>query len=268
MTVLYPQQEAQIIAAQLQGQVLRLPNLQNLFAGWPLEIHPRLQELVTFSEGITLNILESKDRIAMHKRGNLACYVAMWFPHAEFDRLKTVCLLNDWMHAWDDSVDNDRYDLARDFGKASRFRHDTLVPWNSVLGFTDQDVTQLPVDGVYRINNILPDLGRRLCASYNKAQLRRLLDTITWFIESCAIEHELRLSMRIPLYDEYIKLREGAGGAPPMIEMIELANHTALPEWMFSTPEMQIMKETLVHAIVLVNDIYAEEGIGHRVFDH
>ena len=155
------------------------------------------------------------------------------------------------MHAWDDSVDNDRYDLARDFEKASRFRHDTLVLWNSVLGFIDEDVTQLPVDGVYRINSILPDLGRQLRASYNKAQLRRLLGTIEWFVNFCAIEHEIRLSVRIPLYDDYIKLREGAGGAPPMIEIIELANHTALPEWMFSTPEMQIMKETLVHAIVL-----------------
>lgn len=47
------EQEAKIIAAKLRGQILHVPNLENLFAGWPLEIHPRLGDLVRFSEDLT-----------------------------------------------------------------------------------------------------------------------------------------------------------------------------------------------------------------------
>ncbi|KAF4958187.1 hypothetical protein FSARC_11071 [Fusarium sarcochroum] len=254
----YSQLNQAAIVNALRGQTLRVPNLYTIFRSWP---KPEVQ-LNRHHEHIKPIVDQGVDRMAVtyplisrRKKDDIARLASLWYPQASKPHIETLALYTTWLVCWDDAVDANEGDLAGDFARAERWRRQTLQMVREALAI-DENGTHEAEDGD-PINGVFRDFGSQFCVTALVDQRRLLHDDIRLFIESCAIEQELRLADRIPDFESYMKMRIGTVGGRMLCSLVPYATQERLSAAVASAPEIYQMWTQELRTDCVINAVAA-----------
>lgn len=98
-------------------------------------------------------------------------------------------------------------------------------------------------------------IGETLCLKYSLSQRRRFYESCKMTMDGYRTEQQLRVSGRLPTWDEYWVYREESSCISMCIAMIELAIDSHLPDEILESEEIKVFWEETVVGSWIVNDI-------------
>ncbi|KAK5745321.1 hypothetical protein LTR17_001482 [Elasticomyces elasticus] len=233
------------------GQRFVLPNLLNIFAGWPVATHSALDELRTLVDQhldnrYSTDILPSKTARAF-KKNDFGLFAATWWPLASLERLCVVAALFIWIYAWDDggyiatpkhgSWHTAELDSASGMlvNNAQNFLSDTA---SYVRRSLDDNVSLLA-----KPDNALIErfdcIGMVLKRRYTLAQRHNFVKHMDHFIQQSLAEQKMILSQDIPELATYWRMRLGTSAIDATTAMLEYAYDVELPAMIAQSAELQ-----------------------------
>ncbi|KAM5355786.1 hypothetical protein ACJ41O_002432 [Fusarium nematophilum] len=246
------------IIAALRGQTLRIPNPRALFRPWPpAQLHRHHEHIAPIVNGAFDRMAAAHPLIAHRKQDDIARLTAFWYPQAQKRQLRALALYTAWLVGWDDAVDANEGDLARDFTRAERWRRRTLDVVRRALDVdVDDGVGARAADrGDDAVNAVFWEFGIRYRDAAPADQRRRLHDEIRGFITSCAVEQQLRLDRRIPDFDSYMAMRLGTVGGTMLCSLVPYATQEELPAAVASAPEVRRLWTQASVLLSLLNNL-------------
>ncbi|KAI1022551.1 hypothetical protein LB503_000776 [Fusarium chuoi] len=235
----YSRLDQAAIVDALRGQTLQIPNLHNMFCGWPNpqgQLNRHHEHVTPTVNRVVGRMATAYPLIAHRKKDDIASLACSLYPQARRRQLEALTLYTTWLVCWDDAVDANEGDLAGDFVRAERWRGQTMRMVREALAVDEMSTSEAadddPINGVFR------EFGARFCQTAPRDQRRLLYDEIQFFINSCAAEQKLRLSSRIPDYEPYMKMRIGTVGGRMLCSLVPYATDQRLPGALSSAPEM------------------------------
>ncbi|KAM0503448.1 hypothetical protein ACHAPW_005344 [Verticillium nonalfalfae] len=227
------------IARALHGRTLHVPSMRGTFEHWPQTVRNiHYLALVEFVNEL----------------------ITRWYPHVDWETLKTLSYYTIWLFLWDDTIDTAEYDLADDLEQANRYRQETMASFNQYLR-SPASFADCAIDSV---NEAIKLFGRAVASFFTEEITERFLHEVDVFITCSGLEQEHRISGKILQYDEYIDLRLGTTAVYTLTGLVESVHpeviHTFiigehLPEHiMNSQARRDVWREANI-AIIIVNDI-------------
>lgn len=98
-------------------------------------------------------------------------------------------------------------------------------------------------------------IGETLCLKYSLSQRRRFYESCKMTMDGYRTEQQLRVSGRLPTWDEYLEYREGSSCISMCVAMIELAIGSHLPDEILESEEIKALWKETVVGTWMVNDI-------------
>ncbi|EEY19972.1 conserved hypothetical protein [Verticillium alfalfae VaMs.102] len=221
------------IAQALRGRTLHVPSMRGTFEHWPQTVRNiHYLALVEFVNELINRMLSIPSRVAQHKSQDLALFCALWYPHVDWETLKTLSYYTIWLFLWDDTIDTAEYDLADDLEQANRYRQETMASFNQYL----RSPASFADCAINSVNEAIKLFGRAVASFFTEEITERFLHEVDVFITCSGLEQEHRISGKILQYDEFI-----------------IGEH--LPEHiMNSQARRDVWREANI-AIIIVNDI-------------
>ncbi|KAK4448361.1 isoprenoid synthase domain-containing protein [Podospora aff. communis PSN243] len=204
---------------------------------------------------IHIALAANPERLQGAKACEFALFNFLWYPSVgDYEILWTASLLTLWLFIWDDHVDSNEGDLAKDFARACVWRKATVATAKQVLGLDDAaSADEAVVSGPMVV---LAEFGRLSRKRLNREQLQRIYDEIVLFVDSAEVEQAQRLEGYIPAsHDEYIEQRLYSSAVYPCFFGLELLSTYRLPAWVWETQEMKIILREGNYLISVHNDI-------------
>ncbi|KAK5701525.1 hypothetical protein LTR97_004340 [Elasticomyces elasticus] len=236
----------------IAGQRFVLPNLLDIFAGWPVATHSALDELRTLVDQhldnrYSTDILPPKTARAFQKN-DFGLFAATWWPLASLERLCVVAALFIWIYAWDDELDSASGMLV---DSAQNFLSETA---SYVRRSLDDNVSLLE-----KPNNALIErfdwIGVVLKRRYSIAQRHTLVKHMSHFIQQSLAEQKMILSQDIPELAAYWRMRLGTSAIDVTTAMLEYAYDIELPAMIAQSAELQQLYLLTNEIISLTNDM-------------
>lgn len=225
------------LLADLQGQQVTLPNLYEVFQGWPgVAENPqwlslcedcdrrldRFVKLRPLNENEVLktmicSVYSTDVRCKALKGSAFPYFTATWWPKANLEELGVLLYLTIWLFTWDDEIDEPEGSCSDDLDAASVYRAQTIEFVTHCLGFGSSTTPQ-PRN---KIISSFREWGVPIADAYSTAQRKRLLDELTRFLEHSKKEQTIRLSGRIPTIEEYWDFRMGTSAVGIAVACVE-----------------------------------------------
>lgn len=257
--------------AALKGQTLRVPDLKGLFRAWPRSrinpLHPELKDLV---DRTIRQIAVTQSHVERRLRDDIALLTSLWYPDAGWHELEALGLFTVWLVCWDDEVDTNESDLAKDYERAEAWRQKTLQIARASIGLDDsekksedEDQSKCEEDqgedddpSTDALNATLQDFEQRLVAAgYTPIQRKRYWRELSFFVDSCGTEQTLQLAEKIPSFEDYMEIRLGTVGAGILCSLVEYAHQQALPPTIAQSQHGMAMSKLVSVILSLLNDV-------------
>ena len=244
--------------AALKGQILRVPDLKGLFRAWPRSrvnpLHPELKDLV---DRTIRQIAVTQNHVERRLRDDIALLTCLWYPDAGWRELEALGLFTVWLVCWDDEVDTNEGDLAKDYEREGAWRQTTLQIAKASLGLDGSEEKSEDEDqNIDALNAILQDFGQRLVtAGYLPIQRERYWRELSFYVESCGKEQSLQLAEEIPLFEDYMEIRLGTVGGGILCSLVEYAHQQALPPAILQSRHGMAMSKLAGVILSLLNDL-------------
>ncbi|EGY21800.1 uncharacterized protein VDAG_03240 [Verticillium dahliae VdLs.17] len=240
--------DGEAIARALHGRTLHVPSMRGIFEHWPQTVrNTHYLALVEFVNELITQMLSIPSRVAQHKSQDLALFCALWYPHVDWETLKTLSYYTIWLFLWDDTIDTAEYDLADDLEEANLYRQETVASFNQYMR-SPVSSADCAIDCV---NGAVKLFGRDVASFFTEETTERFLHEVDVFITCSGLEQEYRISGKILEYDEYIDLRLGTTAVYTLTGLVE----SVQPEHiMNSQARRDVWREANI-AIIIVNDI-------------
>ncbi|KAF3358074.1 Heat shock factor protein 4 [Verticillium dahliae VDG1] len=244
--------DGEAIARALHGRTLHVPSMRGIFEHWPQTVrNTHYLALVEFVNELITQMLSIPSRVAQHKSQDLALFCALWYPHVDWETLKTLSYYTIWLFLWDDTIDTAEYDLADDLEEANRYRQETVASFNQYMR-SPVSSADCAIDSV---NGAVKLFGRDVASFFTEETTERFLHEVDVFITCSGLEQEHRISGKILEYDEYIDLRLGTTAVYTLTGLVEFIIGEHLPQHiMNSQARRDVWREANI-AIIIVNDI-------------
>ncbi|KAK4958475.1 hypothetical protein LTR10_004903 [Elasticomyces elasticus] len=235
----------------IAGQRFVLPNLLDIFAGWPVATHSALDELSTLVDQhldnrYSIDILPPKKARAFRKN-DFGLFAATWWPLASLERLCVVAALFIWIYAWDDELDSASGMLV---DNAQNFLSETASYVRRSLD--DSVLLEKPDNAlIERFDWIAEVLERR----YTIAQRHNFVKHMDHFIQQSFAEQKMILSQDVPELAAYWRMRLGTSAIDVTTAMLEYAYDVELPALITRSAELQQLYLLTNEIISLTNDM-------------
>jgi germacradienol/geosmin synthase len=235
--------------------------LPDFYLGWPARLNPNLETarahtkawsrevgiLDTPHEDRTPEIWTEADLDA-HDYGLLCAYTHPDCPAPELD------LVTDW-YVWVFYFDDhflDVYKRPRDpvGGRAYLERLPLFMPI---------DLTQTPPEPTNPVERGLLDLWWRTVPTKTVEWRRRFFQSTKALLDESDWELRNIDAGRVANPIEYIEMRRKVGGAPWSAHLVEHANFVEVPDRVWDSRPMRVLKETFADAVHLRNDLFSYE---------
>jgi hypothetical protein len=251
------------IVSHLRGQVVRIPDLEVLFADWPIRVNPNQGVVKAVVDYILEHHSMTKAVEMKLKRANLALLIASWYPPASEETLKEITYFVCWMYVVDDAI----------IDKVSWPGHDNATAFDTAFHELNEFLTAslrldgdmqkpIPISTIAAINSFA-SIGEALCRKYTLSQRQAFYDAYVLTMKGYRTEQQLRITGQLPLWDEYWTYREGSSCIRMCVAMIELAIGSNIPEHTIESKEMQdLWTETTVLTWLTNDMISAKKELG------
>ncbi|KAK0620088.1 isoprenoid synthase domain-containing protein [Immersiella caudata] len=257
------------LTAKIRGKVLKLhPPMVTMFSDlqWPaIEMfteHWTEEQTATYARLrydthaiIDIALAANLERLQGAKACEFALFSFLWYPAVEdYEILWTASLLTLWLFIWDDHVDSNEGDLAKDFERACVWRKSTVVTAKQVLGLDDAATADMAAVSGPMV--VLAEFGRLSRKRLSRVQLQGIFDEIVLFVDAAEIEQAQRLEGYIPAsHDEYIEQRLYSSAVYPCFLGLGLFSDYRLPSWIWQSEEMKAILREGNYLISVHNDI-------------
>ncbi len=223
--------------------------LPKIYCPFPSSINPYVEEAHEHTIAWAKHFCLVQKDAAMRRflASRFSWLTARAYPSVGKEELK---LLNDWL-TWLFLFD-DQFDEGLIIGQPSYIQ--TLLDGYSAI-FTNPDaiVLQSPAaqaltDLVQRTFSQMPSVWQMRFAKHFKAYF----DTYIWSVNNCTLA-------TVPNLSDYIEKRRDSGSVYPAIDLIDLAEHVALPLSLMESPEFQRLMRITNDVVCWSNDIISLE---------
>lgn len=195
-----------------------MPDFDHIFTEWPSAVSPHLDCLRDHVKARIHDLLSHasifQGKELEHKRDELQAvdfglFVAVWWPGANRDTLRSMSDFLLWLFIWDDEVDAADSRLGCDVDGVRSLVQTTLTYIEHTLlpATTDQDTiteTDILITSFSHVASAI--------APCDVAQRQRLCEEVTSWIKAVEIEHARRTGPELPRLGEYVDLRMKTSG--------------------------------------------------------
>ncbi|OLN95861.1 Presilphiperfolan-8-beta-ol synthase [Colletotrichum chlorophyti] len=246
--------EAEAIVNSLRGTILHVPNLLDIFEGWPIKENYHYERITDIVEGA---FDRSSSLRAKYRKANYARFVSLYYPHPEWEQVQTLTLYIIWLFCWDDAIDQQGTgDLSNDLLRAKNHRDDTTRVLEHVLGLTRADQDEEPkLSDHSHVNAELKTIGYELKKVYTHEQRQTFMTQVRRYIENCHEEQTMRLHGTLPDIQSYNELRHGTAAVWTLCTLIEYGLTENIPEHIRYMGEIQTLWAETSRGIWITNDI-------------
>ncbi|KAI0180222.1 terpenoid synthase [Hypoxylon sp. FL1284] len=248
--------EALLLASQLHGETLRLPNVWKVFSEWPLAANRHAKRLESLVDTLLERIITNERKLKALKQADFARLISLWYPDAEWPELEIATAYSVWIFVWDDEVDAGDTDVSNDEALARAYYQTSL---STVRRLLDLDCSKTDNDDRALLTNmaLFSDVGCGMRAATDRIQRERFFRELENFMVQVGVEHGHRMRGTIPTLDKYMVIRSGSVGCAPQIALTDYMLKVRLPESIMECAAMKALwKETVIICLIL-NDIYS-----------
>ncbi|OHE90338.1 hypothetical protein CORC01_14363 [Colletotrichum orchidophilum] len=246
--------EAQATIKALKGQILHVPNLYDIFKGWPVKkTNVHYKRIIPIVEETLDRLIKSPVLREKYREANYARFVSLYYPHPDWDQVQTLALYIIWLFCWDDAIDQQGSDdLSNDLLHAKHRHDNTINVLEHVLGLGFDDGSAIQYD---LANTELKTIGAELQKSYTREQRQTFMTQMRRYINSCHKEQAMRLHGDLPDLQSYSELRHGTAAVWTLCALIEYGLSENMPEHIRYMKEVQTIWEETSRGIWITNDI-------------
>ncbi|KAI1099994.1 terpenoid synthase [Jackrogersella minutella] len=253
--------EALVLASQLDGKTLHLPDLWKVFSQWPLAANPHAERLDGLVNTLLERIITNERKLKALKDANFGRLISLWYPDAQWPELEIAAAYSVWIFVWDDEVDAGDTDVSNDEELSRAYYQKSLGIIHNLLGLDPAEEGQEQVfqddQSLHPNMALFADVGRGMRKSTDKTQRERFFRELENFMVQVGVEHAHRMRGSIPSLEKYIEIRSGSVGCAPQIAITDAMLRVRLPETIMECEAMKALwKETVVICFIL-NDIYS-----------
>ena len=239
------------------GQPFELPEF---YIGWPARLNPHLDGARTHSKAWAraMGILGDAPSDGTPQIWDEARFDAMDYAllcaYTHPDTLAAELeLVTDW-YVWVFYFDDHFLDVyKRPVDRAGGREHLARLPRFMAL----EDGGDAPPEPATAVERGLLDLWARTVPSKTPAWRRRFFQSTQNLLQESAWElaniHEARVANPI----EYIEMRRKVGGAPWSAHLVEHANFVEVPDRVWPSRPLRVLKDTFADAVHLRNDLFS-----------
>ncbi|KAJ0160015.1 Presilphiperfolan-8-beta-ol synthase [Colletotrichum tanaceti] len=246
--------ETQAIATALKGTVIRVPNLYSILKGWPVKANINYKRLIPVIEDAFDRLVKPSKLREKYRKANYARFVSLYYPHPEWDRVRTLALYIIWLFCWDDAIDQQGTgDLSNDILHAKAHRDNTIRVLEHFLGLAPPK-TKLSIE-LQNANPELKVIGDKLQMAYSFEQRQTFMNQMRRYIDNCHEEQKMRLQGTLPDIESYSELRHGTAAVWTLCALIEYGLSDNIPENIRHMGQIQTIWSETSRAIWITNDI-------------
>ncbi|KAF6815095.1 hypothetical protein CSOJ01_03732 [Colletotrichum sojae] len=244
--------DAQGMTRSLRGQTIHVPDLREILKNWPVQSSIHYERLSPVVRGAFDRMVNNSTLRQKYHKANYARFVSLYYPHPDWNQIKTLSLFITWLFCWDDALDQQSVSsLSSDLSKAKAYRNNTIQVTKEAIGL-------LPGGSGVKCDNVNAELklvGCELQKAYSLEQRQIFMAQMQHYIENCDKEQSLRLQGTLPDMGSYREIRDGTAGVWLLCALIEFGLSENLPENVRYMDEIQTIWAETSRAIWITNDI-------------
>ncbi|KAK1638321.1 isoprenoid synthase domain-containing protein [Colletotrichum phormii] len=245
---------SQAVVKALKGQTLHVPNLYDIFKGWPVKkTNPHYKRMIPIVEEAFDRLIKSPLLREKYREANYARFVSLYYPHPDWEQVQTLALYIIWLFCWDDAIDQQGSDdLSSDLLRAKTRHDNTIIVLEHVLDLSFDDGSVIQYD---HANTELKAIGAQLLKAYTREQRQTFMNQMKRYIKNCHKEQAMRLQGDLPDIQTYSELRHGTAAVWTLCALIEYSLGENMPEHIRYMKEVQTIWEETSRGIWITNDI-------------
>ncbi|GAB1817766.1 terpene synthase family protein [Herbidospora sp. RD11066] len=226
--------------------------LPDFYRPWPPRLNPHVEEARAHNRAWAARhglIDEGTWDAATADSIDLALFAAYCFPDATPARLD---LLTDW-YFWGFYFDDwflRHYKSSGDVAGAAAWLAE-------VRAFMPADLARPVPEAADPVQATLAELWARTVPGTTEEWRRRFGDNTFAQMDDAFWELGNLAAGRVPNPIDYLERRRGAGAGRWVADLIELVNGTPLPDHVWASRPVQVMRDTFTDAQVLLNDVFS-----------
>ncbi|KAI1077091.1 terpenoid synthase [Whalleya microplaca] len=240
--------EKVLLAKQLKGQRLVIPDMRQIFAHWPSGHNEYFKEgKQIVDERIAVEDMSGDIRNTF-RNTNPALLASTWWPAAP---RKQYLILTDfvyWFMYWDDQIKG----LNRDPKGAEALRNGTKLLLQKSMGFAS-DQQHVPISDPIILS--FKSVAEEVCAVYDEEQRKLLVSHFERYIDSTVLEAGSELSDKLPTLDRYWEVRTLTSGMGTIMSFCEFAAQVRLPSEVVNSEAYEKLWITTIVINSIVNDL-------------
>ncbi|GKT72442.1 terpene synthase [Colletotrichum tofieldiae] len=214
-------QESRVIIETLKGETIHVPNLYDIFKGWPVKANVHYERLVpVVDDALERQVRQNPSNLReKYRKANYARFVSLYYPHPGWEQVRTLTLYIIWLFCWDDAIDQQGTgDLSNDLLRAKAHRDNTVNVLQHVLGLESKADSDIELD---QANYELTLIGGELKRAYSHEQRHIFMNQMRRYINSCHEEQTMRLQGALPGIESYSELRHGTAAVWTLCALVE-----------------------------------------------
>ncbi|GKT63546.1 terpene synthase [Colletotrichum tofieldiae] len=214
-------QESRVIIETLKGETIHVPNLYDIFKGWPVKANVHYERLVpVVDDALERQVRQNPSNLReKYRKANYARFVSLYYPHPGWEQVRTLTLYIIWLFCWDDAIDQQGTgDLSNDLLRAKAHRDNTVNVLQHVLGLESKADSDIELD---QANYELTLIGGELKRAYSHEQRHIFMNQMRRYINSCHEEQTMRLQGALPGIESYSELRHGTAAVWTLCALVD-----------------------------------------------
>ena len=257
------------LLSSLHGQTVRIPNLHDLYTGWPSVVNPEKDAVNSVVHSVLETHSMTKAVEMKLKKANLPLVIASWYPSSSADTLKEITYFVCWMYMVDDAIIDKVSWPGLDNAAAFEEAYNTMMDFVYKSLKLDGDMEKPQPHSTIAAIDSFRHLGETLCDKYTLVQREKFYGACKMTMDGYRTEQRLRVSGRIPTWDEYWSYREGSSCMSMCVAMIELAIDSHIPTEILQSQEIvSLWRETTINTWMVNDIVSAKKELGEGFIEN
>ncbi|KAI0489679.1 isoprenoid synthase domain-containing protein [Xylaria cf. heliscus] len=243
---MYTINQKMLLAQQLSGQNLVIPDMRPIMSHWPCGKHKDYEVIKSAVDKRFASPTSRKNQRAIAD-ADPALLAARWWPTISTKSYRVMTDLVIWFGIWDDVIEK-----LEDEAAAESLRVSTKDFIRTAFGLSeDNEVTSTTNPLVHSFQPIAAEA----CEFYNRDQRRILLNHFDQYIDATRLEAKAEQSSDIPSLKEYWEVRILTSGMGTLLGLSEFALQVQLPSIFVNSEAYNTLWVTAVVINSIVNDL-------------